>query len=289
MALGFPRTTAKIIGLRPRQMTVTAIRAVGARELASGVGMFIQPEWGGWPWLRTAGDAMDLALLQTALRSSRVRDDRRLTGAMAAVAAVSALDIAATAPAERRRTHDRGEVGHQARIIAAITINRSPESVYEFWRNFENFPRFMANVESVETIDTRRSRWRAIAPAGMHVDWYAEIVEDRPNELISWRSTDHADVSSAGAVSFRPAPGGRGTEARVEMSYDPPAGKVGRAVSKIFWKEPGQEIRGDLRRLKSVLEAGEVIRSDATLGGRAIPQRAAQPPVDIRDYSGVKS
>jgi uncharacterized membrane protein len=97
------------------------------------------------------------------------------------------------------------------------------------------------------------------------VEWEAEIIEDRPNERISWRSVQPADVPNIGTVQFRSAPGGRGTEIHVELRYDPPGGKLGAAVAKLFGKEPAQQVKGDLRRLKQVLETGEVVHSDASV------------------------
>jgi uncharacterized membrane protein len=92
----------------------------------------------------------------------------------------------------------------------------------------------------------------------MKVEWDAEIVTDKPNEVIAWRSLDGSDVDTAGSVHFRELPGGRGTEVRVELKYDPPAGKLGTAVAKLFGLSPEAQIRADLRRFKQILEAGEV-------------------------------
>jgi uncharacterized membrane protein len=290
-ALAFPRKMSQLLGLKPNDETVNALCAVGVREVVTGVGMLAKSDWGGWPWLRVAGDVMDLALLQSALHSNEARDETRVTAAMATVAAIGAVDVRAGERASNDRSSESRNGHEMAGKLtgAAITIKRSPEDVYQFWRNFENFPGFMANVESIRVIDHRRSHWRVIGPAGTHVEWDAEIVEDRPNEMIAWRSTDSATVKHSGTVWFRRAPKNRGTEIRVAFSYEPPAGSVGELTAKLFGKEPGQEVRGDLRRLKSVLEAGEVLRSDATLEGRSIKQRPAQPPVDIREYATTKS
>src|SRR5205814_5243518 len=103
----------------------------------------------------------------------------------------------------------------------AITVDRPREEVYRFWRNFENLPRFMEHLESVRVLDERRSHWKARAPAGATVEWDAEIVEDRPNELIAWRALHKADVPNAGSVELVPAPKG-GTEVRGPRHYRVP-------------------------------------------------------------------
>jgi uncharacterized membrane protein len=109
----------------------------------------------------------------------------------------------------------------------------------------------------------------------MSVEWDAEITEDRANELIAWRSLPGAEVDNVGRVRFVPAPGGRGTEVHVELSYRPPAGVLGATFAKLFGEAPEQQIEGDLRRLKQVLETGEVVHSDASIHRGA---HSARPP-----------
>jgi len=87
--------------------------------------------------------------------------------------------------------------------------------------------------------------------------------------MIAWRSLDGADMDHAGSVWFKDAPGGRGTEVRVEMQYNPPAGVFGALVASMAGKEPSQQIRKDLYRLKSLLETGEVITTEGQSSGRA--------------------
>src|SRR5439155_24100146 len=146
--------------------------------------------------------------------------------------------------------HPRGPrtsipAGQGIRVDEAVTINHSPEELYRFWRNLENLPRVMRHLESVKTISPRRSHWVACGPLGMRVEWDAEIITDKPNETIAWRSLPGGDVDTAGSVHFRKLAGGRGTEVRVELKYDPPAGKVGAGIAKLFGKAPEQESRED--------------------------------------------
>jgi uncharacterized membrane protein len=148
--------------------------------------------------------------------------------------------------------------GGRRRVLQAVTVNRPPGECYRFWRDFESFPRFMRHVEEVRVIDDTRSHWRASAPAGRHVEWDAEIVTDEPDRLLSWRSAEGSDVYNSGAVRFWPAPGGKGTLIEVEMEYRPPAGKAGAMLAMLFGEEPSQQIEGDLRRFKQLIETGEV-------------------------------
>jgi uncharacterized membrane protein len=179
-----------------------------------------------------------------------------------------------------RPTH----VAHVARVTSlahrrgvtvrrTVSINKPVEEVYAFWRDFENLPRFMRHLESVTCDGPQRSHWVARPPGGRRVAWDAEIVDERPNELIAWRSLDDADVRNAGSVTFEPGQGGRGTTIRVSLSYAPPGGKLAAVIAKLFGEEPGQQIHDDLRRLKQLLEAGEVPTVEGQPRGFGGPQR----------------
>jgi len=145
-----------------------------------------------------------------------------------------------------------------------VTINADPDALYAFWRRFDLLPSFMPHLVAVDAIDSRRSHWVARAPGGRTVQWDAEIINEIPGELIGWRTLDGADVVSAGSVRFRPATGGRGTEVRVRLQYDPPAGKIGAALAWLLGHDPASTIREDLRRFKQLMETGEI----ATTGGQ---------------------
>lgn len=147
--------------------------------------------------------------------------------------------------------------GKGIKVEKSVTINRSPEELYRFWRNFENLPRFMNHLESVKVTGEGRSHWVAHAPAGKTVEWDAEINNEKENELIAWRSLEGADVDNAGSVRFEPAADGRGTTVRVTLKYDPPAGRLGSLVARLFGEEPSQQIEEDLERFKQVMETGE--------------------------------
>ncbi len=146
--------------------------------------------------------------------------------------------------------------GRGVRIETSITINRPREELYRFWRNIENLPRIMRHLESVRSSSPTRSHWTARGPMGTSFEWDAEIHTERPSELISWRSLPGSDVDTAGSVHFLQAPAGRGTELRVVLKYDPPAGKVGASVARLLGEAPEDEITEDLRRFKETMESG---------------------------------
>lgn len=163
------------------------------------------------------------------------------------------------------------------RIDRAITINRTPEEVYRFWRNLENLPKFMVNLESVKEIDNRQSHWVAKGPGNSNLQWNAEIINEKENELIGWRSTAGSQVANAGSVHFKPAAGGRGTELRIALQYEPPGGTIGAAFAKLVGRDPEAQIAEDLRRLKQLLETGEIPTTEGqSSGARTILGKAME-------------
>lgn len=164
---------------------------------------------------------------------------------------------------KRAKTPRRGIL-----VTRSMTIGRSPEELYRFWRNLENLPRFMQHLQAVQAISPTRSHWITKGPAGSRVEWDAEIIDDIPNEIVVWRSTENADVENEGAVRFTPAPGGRGTEVRVTLRYDPPGGKLGAAIAKLFGEEPELQVEDDLRHFKQMMETGEIPTTTGQSSGR---------------------
>ena len=158
--------------------------------------------------------------------------------------------------------------GEGIKVEKSVLVNRPAQELYRFWRNFENLPRFMDHLESVTVLDENRSHWVAKAPAGTRVEWDATIHNEVENQLIAWRSLPGADVNNAGSVHFAPVPGGQATEVRVVLSYDPPAGKLGAAVARLFGEEPSKQVEDDLRRFKQVMEAAEVPGNSRHPAGR---------------------
>lgn len=190
----------------------------------------------------------------------------------AAVGAVLIAGVAATAALTSRarssgnapgRTARRGRFGNYAVVGKTVTINRPRAELFAFWRDFENLPDFMENIEKV-SVNGTRSTWTIAAPAGQSVTVESEIVEERENELIAWRSVEESQIDTEGRVKFRDAPGGRGTIVEAIIAYDPPGGEIGRLFAKLFQKEPDIQARRDLKRFKMLMEAGEIANSAHT-------------------------
>jgi uncharacterized membrane protein len=163
-------------------------------------------------------------------------------------------------------TRDRLRGPRGIHVEESITINKPVGEIYRFWRNLENLPQFMEHLESVSARDGGVSHWVAKGPAGMKVEWDARIINEVENRVIAWQSLEGSTVATAGSVTFTESP--RGTELRVHFQYDPPGGKLGAVVARLLGEEPNQTVREDLRRLKRVLETGEVPTIQGQPSGR---------------------
>jgi uncharacterized membrane protein len=267
-----PRAVARVIGIDEEEHT-TLLRSYGIRELAAGVGILTRPKPTYWMWNRVIGDTVDLSSLGKAMRSPNT-DKTRLTAATIAVLGVTALDIlcsvALTSEASPAAGHDEGSFAlpeprdGNVPLAAVITVGKPIDEVYAYWKDPENFSRFMNQIESVRITSGRRSHWRVKGPAGLTVEWDAEVLTDVPNETISWHSVDSSEVDNTGTVRFRRAAGDRGTEVQLEVTYKPKGGPLGQKLAKFFAAVPKTQLMNDLRRFKQIMETGEIVKSDAS-------------------------
>ena len=175
------------------------------------------------------------------------------------------------------------------RVKKSMTVNRSPDELYAFWRDLENLPRFMKHVRSVQRHGNGRSHWVVAGPRGTVFKWDAQITVDRPNEMIAWQTVPGSSVDHRGYVKFVPAPGSRGTEVHVAMEYQPPGGEAGKLLGSLLGGITEQEIQEQIRNFKSIMEAGEIPTTRGQTSGRAKmehqEQQQSQPwrmPQEVR-------
>lgn len=158
---------------------------------------------------------------------------------------------------------DNVEGEYSASSVRAAMINRPRQELYAYWRDFRNLPTVMENVKAVDVLSDTRSQWTIDGPAGADIDLVSEITDDTPGERIAWSSSEGSDVDHEGWIEFKDNAFGRGTEVRIFISYDPPAGALGKVVAKVLQREPRVQARRELRRFKQLMEAGEVSTSKA--------------------------
>lgn len=178
------------------------------------------------------------------------------------------IGTAAASDAPGKSTFRRpGLLTGKVHVTRALTINKSAAELYEFWRNFENLPKFMRHLESVTSVDSTVSHWKAKAPLGQFVEWDAEVTSDVPNQRIGWKSREGAFIPNSGVIEFLPTLE-RGTELKVTLTYEAPGGKLGEWIAWAFGEEPGLQIAEDLRRFKSLMETGLIMKTDGQPSGR---------------------
>jgi uncharacterized membrane protein len=246
-----PKALGRMIGVGDQS---TALRMCGVREIVTGVGLLSGRAPAAFAMSRVVGDVMDLGLLAAALRSPQA-DPARIAAAATAVVGVSAADLYA---AKRDMHASIMQAPQDVPVTVALAINSPPERIYEFWRNLENLPRFMQHLESVHVIDERNSHWVAKVAGGLRVQWHSEIVEDQPGRFISWQTRDGSEINHCGSVRFERPPSGQGTIVRVEIYYGLPGGQTTSRAASLLAKAPESMVREDLRRLKQLIETGEL-------------------------------
>jgi uncharacterized membrane protein len=216
-------------------------------------------------WASTLGGA---ALLVAGAR--RLADDR--PGQAALLSAVGAAliwrggaghfrahEIPAIGPRERGETQQARVSGRRDKHAeVAVSIDCRPDELYRVWRRFDKFPHLLPNVTAVEPIDYRTSRWIARGLGGLRVKWIMELVNDVPNQLLAWQTVGGTGLVNTWSIRFVPEAGNRGTIVSAQLDYRVPGGKVGAALAAMFGKDPSQAVREGLRRLKQVMEAGEI-------------------------------
>ncbi len=141
------------------------------------------------------------------------------------------------------------------RAEKSIRVNAPAQKVYQFWRNFENFPQFMEHVEEVHKLDAdgKRTHWKLKGPLGTSVEYDAEVTQDVENASIGWNSTPGSgSMQTSGTVTFTEVDDY--TEVHVVMQwYDPPGGAVGEAASRLL-QSPEKMLEEDLQRFKDIAE-----------------------------------
>jgi uncharacterized membrane protein len=160
--------------------------------------------------------------------------------------------VVGVSPLAKTRTKEQPPISGGTKIQNSVEVQKPAEICYQYWRDFKNLASFLKHVDHVDVLDSRRSHWVIKGPADTTLEWDAEIIEDIPNQRISWRTLDNAQIDNAGSVQFRPLQ--EKTQINVTMSYNPPLGVVGELFSRIFGENPKQQLEEDLAQFKAVLE-----------------------------------
>jgi hypothetical protein len=266
IALGFaelaaPHSVARFIGVMPTDRTITTLRSYGAREVGAGLAILAQPDRSAWLWSRVAGDALDLATLGNAI-GKPTTDRGRASLATAAVLGVTALDVLC-AMQLRQQEQGNGNYSDEYGDGRGASDRRGAAS-----RDAR------VRVSEAVTINQPLAR----------VEERWSNLESMPESLRCLGRSTHGGDERA-IVEFRHAPGGRGTEVRVEIEYSPRGGALGATVAKLLGGDPTGQIRHDLKRFKQILETGEVVLSEGPALWR--PSQPAESVQEIRKAAGL--
>lgn len=254
-----PQTVAGFAGARRSDKMV---RLHGLRDLALGLGIFTGSSPQPWLWLRLAGDVVDAFALVT---GSRKKKEGVHFGPLALLVGVGALDALCArnaAPLEARNAR-------KGRAEANVLIARSPEECYRFWRDLHNIPRFVSDRLQVHQISPKQAHWTLQLPGDLaNLEWNVESLEEVPSQRISWRHLPGSPIDAEGTVTFEAAPGGRGTYIHVQIDFGFPAQSVAEPLSRLLGKHPEQLLYKSLRRMKQLMEVGEVMTTEGQPAGR---------------------
>lgn len=140
-----------------------------------------------------------------------------------------------------------------AKVSRSIIIKGKPADIYPYWANFQNFPSFMEYIQTVTLTGPNMSHWILTGPAGIPIDWQAEMTCHELNKRIAWNSKDKAGfITTSGQVTFNELPQEQ-TQINATIQYVTPAGKAGEIVAKLF-ANPEERLETDLRNFKQMVE-----------------------------------
>ncbi|HLS86147.1 MAG TPA: SRPBCC family protein, partial [Burkholderiales bacterium] len=198
-------------------------------------------------------------LMTGALAGGLMLRGARSEGPVGPLLALSGAALLVRAVTNRDFATLLGLGGRGITVQKVINVAAPPQRVFEFWTDYQNFPRFMSKVRDVQRVADGRSRWTVAGPAGVPVHWTAQVTRLEPGRLIEWRATGNSSVRHEGSVRFDPsqkAGASGGTRITVRMRYFPPAGAFGHAVATLFGADPKAEMDADLLRMKTMIETG---------------------------------
>jgi uncharacterized membrane protein len=147
----------------------------------------------------------------------------------------------------------------QGRMVRKTTIVDQPvEEVYRYWRQVENLPRFIQHLQSIRPIDETRSHWTAgLGKVDDTIQWEAEMIIERENRMLAWRSLPGYRVENQVVVEFIPDEENKSTEIILQVIYTPPDTLAANPASSryLFGESLDTEIQEDLERFRHLVIA----------------------------------
>jgi uncharacterized membrane protein len=153
-------------------------------------------------------------------------------------------------------------------VRGAVTIGKSPEELYEFWRDPNKLAQINAHFAEVTPGGAGVTHWRVQGPLKPLLEWDSRYTQEEPGRKLAWETVPGSTLANRGEITFQPSPNGTGTEVRLHMQFEPPLGSAGAAIAKALLKIPRGIAGQSLRRFKSLVETGEIPTLEHNSSGR---------------------
>lgn len=163
-------------------------------------------------------------------------------------------------PAIAEREHEAA-APKKRMVRRAITISQPQEKVYEFWTKPENLQKIFPRIESITPLADNQWQWKVNPVGSYKLDWDTEPIVSEPPNLMSWKSVRESPLEQAGSVTFKPAPGGKGTEVQLTVSWLA-KGPISAMALPFLGKGSAWHASETLRRAKQLLETGELTTAE---------------------------
>jgi uncharacterized membrane protein len=164
---------------------------------------------------------------------------------------------------------------YQGRVRVAFTILKDSKEIYNFLADSGNWAKFLYRIR-LENRSPGRLRLSIDEPPGIDFESRVEITDQKEADFIAWASSEQM-LEHRGVIRFKAAPDDRGTEVSVAMEYKAPSGPIAQALASLIGWNPEQVVRESLRRLKQLMEAGEIPTTQGQpVGARGLKGKAAR-------------
>jgi uncharacterized membrane protein len=155
-------------------------------------------------------------------------------------------------------TNGTGTAADNPEVESSITIGKPATTLYRLWREPERLSQILGDMAQVTEVGDGRQHWVVPAPLNQRLEWDTQIVEERPGQMVRWKSLEGAALPNEGSVRFQPAPSDWGTEVTLRFRFDPPGGTLGNTLARRLGIVPRMLAEKALRRFKSLAETGEI-------------------------------
>ena len=161
--------------------------------------------------------------------------------------ATAAVIAGAVAPGVMRWVRRTGARKRSVDMQMTVAVDRPIHEVFEFCRDFENFPEVVDLHLKVDDFQDGRSHWTVHSPSGQEIAWDATVTKYVPNSIIAWESVPAAPVHAGGLMRFSPL---SPTETRVDitLTYQPRETALGEAIRAMVAGSNTKRIRQELNR-----------------------------------------